>query len=216
MGLNFQHRPQLTHHQEHPPGSPAGRGCPAVQGSHTESSEANISRVLQPAVPGTKEDRGSASRHRSVCIESSHGGAALENGNTGVRSSSHQEARMDCIHRHKRCLAPCPNAQGRQKVPAIQSEHEDLPVHLSTFREFTKLLRPVVAWLRRQSVKLHNWLIHTVSRTGPDAFQDDHRATPEARMGYQLREVRPNTKPGLPVSGNAFQPCWAWWCSWQR
>ena len=24
-------------------------------------------------------------------------------------------------------------------------------------------------------------------------------------MGYQLREVRPNTKPGLPVSGNAFQ-----------
>ena len=24
-------------------------------------------------------------------------------------------------------------------------------------------------------------------------------------MGYQLREVRPDTKPGLPVSGKAFQ-----------
>ena len=84
-----------------------------------------------------------------------------------------------------------------------------LPFGLATSREFTKLLRPVVAWLRRQSVKLHiyldDWLTHTVSRTGPDAFQDDHRATPEARMGYQLRKVRPNTKPGLPVSGNAFQ-----------
>ena len=126
-----QHR---VPHQEQPPGSPAGRGCPAVQGSHREGFEPNISRVLQPTVPGTKEDRGSASRHRSVCIGSSHGGAALENGNTGIRSSSHQEARMDCIHRHKRCLASCPNAHGCQKVPAIQSEQEDLPVHLSTFR----------------------------------------------------------------------------------
>ena len=47
--------------------------------------------------------------------------------------------------------------------------------------------------------------LRRVSRTGPDAFRDDHRATPEARMGYQLREVRPNTKWGVPVSGNAFQ-----------
>ena len=44
-----------------------------------------------------------------------------------------------------------------------------------------------------------------VSRTGPEAFRDDHLHNPDTRMGCQLREVRPNTKPGLPVSGNAFQ-----------
>ena len=39
------------------PGSPAGRGCPAVQGGHRESQQQDISRVLQPAVPGAEEDR---------------------------------------------------------------------------------------------------------------------------------------------------------------
>ena len=60
---------------------------------------------------------------------------------------------------------------------------------------------------RRQAARLLGQLadLCRVSRTGPDAFRDDHRATPEARMGYQLREVRPNTKSGVPVSGNAFQ-----------
>ena len=82
-----------------------------------------------------------------------------------------------------------------------------LPFRLATSpREFTKLLRLVIAWLRRQGVKLYvcldDWLI---SRTGPEAFRDDHLHTPEARMGYQLWEVQPNTKPGLPVSGNTFQ-----------
>ena len=41
---------------------------------------------------------------------------------------------MDRIHRHKRRLSPCPDAQGCEKLPAIQSEQEDLPVHLSTIR----------------------------------------------------------------------------------
>ena len=85
-----------------------------------------------------------------------------------------------------------------------------LPFGLATSpREFTKLLRSVVAWLRQRGVKLHiylnAWLMRRVSRTGPDAFRDDHLPTPEARMGYQLWEVRPNTKSGFPVSGNAFQ-----------
>ena len=139
MGLNFRHRPQLTHH------SIAFR----TRNSHQDLQQAvdallskgAIERVLNQTSLGfysrlflVPKKTGSASRHRSVCIGSSHGGAALENGNTGVRSSSHQEARMDSIHRHNRCLASCPNAQGRQKVPAIQSEQEDLPVHLSTFR----------------------------------------------------------------------------------
>ena len=108
---------------------------------------------------GAKEDRGSVSHHRSVCIESSPGGATLQNGNIGVCSSSHQEPRMDRIHRHKR--------DAYFHVPM----HRDIkstrtPDYLSDWQcllEFTKLLRPVVAWLRQQGVKLHvyldNWLI---------------------------------------------------------
>ena len=45
---------------------------------------------------------------------------------------------MDRIHRHKRRLSPCPDAQGRQKVSAIQSEQEDLAVYLSTFSDWQR------------------------------------------------------------------------------
>ena len=150
-------------HQEQLPGSPAGRQCPAVQGSHRESSERVFSWVLQPAVPGAEEDMGSASSHRFVYFESAPGGAALHDGDSGVRSRRRQE-RMDYLHRHKRNL-------WRQKVLTIQGQQEDLPIHLSTLRignftsRFTKLLRPVVAWLRQRGVELHVyfWLIHAES-----------------------------------------------------
>ena len=71
----------------------------------------------------------------------------------------------------------------------------------------TKTRSSMVEPARCQAARLLGQLadLRRVSRTGPDAFRDDHRATPEARMGYQLREVRPNTKWGVPVSGNAFQ-----------
>ena len=105
-------------------------GCPAVQGSHREGPERSISQVLQPAVSGAEEVRWCATRHRFVYTESAPGGAALQNGNPGVRSSSYQEPTLD----RKRCLSPCPNAQDHQKVPAIQSEQEDLPVNMSTIR----------------------------------------------------------------------------------
>ena len=71
---------------------------------------------------------------------------------------------MDSLHRHSRCLSPCPDAQGRKKVSAICGQQASLPIHLSTSpREFTKLLCPVVALLWQRGVKLHiyldDWLI---------------------------------------------------------
>ena len=101
------------------------------------------------------------------------------------------------------------------------SEQEDLPEHLSTFRigtvsssPATKTRSSMVEAARCQAARLLGQLadLRRVSRTGPDAFWDDQCATPEARMGYQLREVRPNTKSGVPVSGNAFQHSLQW-CS---
>ena len=123
---------------------------------------------------------------------------------------------MDRIHRHKRRLYPCPDVEGRQKIPAIQSEQEDLPVHLSNIRignvtagvhQASENHSGMVKAAMCQNAHLLGRLddLHRVSRTGLDAFRDDHHATPEARMGHQFREVRPNTQPGLPVSGNALQ-----------
>ena len=90
-----------------------------------------------------------------------------------------------------RCLSPCPDAQGHQKVPAIQSEQEDLPIHISTLRignitsgihQAAKTRHSLVKAARCQSSCTSTW-------TGPAAFQDDHHAIPDARMGHQFREV---------------------------
>ena len=193
-------------HQEQLPGSPAGRQCPAIQGSHRESSERVFSWVLKPAVPGAEEDMGSASSHRFVYFESAPGGAALHDGDSGVRSRRRQE-RMDCLHRHKRSL-------WRQKVLTIQGQQEDLPIHLSTLRignftsriyQASKASRSLVEAARCRATRLLLADPCRVTKTGPTACRDDHHSIPAARMGHQFREVGPNTQPGLPIPWNAVQ-----------
>ena len=74
-------------------------------------------------------------------------------------------------------------------------------------REFTKLLRPVVAWLRQRGVELHVyfWLIHAESPKQAQLHAEMTITIPAARMGHQFREVGPNTQPGLPIPWNAVQ-----------
>ena len=43
------------------------------------------------------------------------------------------------------------------------------------------------------------------SRTGPTACPDDHQCAPVSWLDHQLREVRPNSKSGLPVHRDAVQ-----------
>ena len=43
------------------------------------------------------------------------------------------------------------------------------------------------------------------SRTGPTACPDDHQFAPVSRLDHQLREVRSDTQPGLPVHRDAVQ-----------
>ena len=208
FGWSTSTHPSQHHvlHQEQLPGSPAGRQCPAVQGSHRESSERVFSWVLQPAVPGAEEDMGSASSHRFVYFESAPGGAALHDGDSGVRSRRRQE-RMDCLHRHKRSL-------WRQKVLTIQGQQEDLPIHLSTLRignftsriyQASKASRSLVEAARCRATRLLLADPCRVTKTGPTACRDDHHSFPAARMGHQFREVGPNTQPGLPIPWNAVQ-----------
>ena len=75
---------QFPHHEQLP-GSPAGHGCPAGQGGHRESQQRDISRVLQPAVPGAEKDRRPSSSNRLVHTKMAHGGASLQDGNSGIR-----------------------------------------------------------------------------------------------------------------------------------
>ena len=172
--------PSVHHvsHQEQPPGSPAGRGCPAVLGSHRKNSQRVLSRVLQPAVPGAEEDGRSTSSHGFVHAELAHGGASLQDGNPGICQSRHQKPGVDSLYPHKRCVSSCPDAQGRQKVFAIYGQHENVPMHLSLLRigHFTSwVYKAVVALLRQWGVKLHvyldDWLIRADT---PDEAQMRH------------------------------------------
>ena len=100
---------------------------------------------------------------------------------------------------------------GTSKVQVNKKTYQNtcLPFGLAPSRvhQATKTRSSMVEAARCQAARLLGQLadLRRFSRTDPDAFRDYHCATPDARMGYQLREVRPNTKSGVPVSGNAFQ-----------
>ena len=198
--------PSVHHvpHQEQPSGSPAGHRCPAVQGSHRKSSQRVFSWVLQPAVPGAEEDRRSMSSHWFIHAEQAHGSVSLQDGNPGIRESHHQKPGVDSLHRHKRCLSPCPNAQGHRKVFAICGQQEDVPIQLSALRighftlgvyEAAETSRSLVKTARCHAARLLRRLADPCrySRTGPAACPDDHQPAAVSRLDHQLREVQPNT-----------------------
>ena len=151
--------------QKQPAGPPASRRCLAAQGSHTAGHQRDIPRVLQPIVPGPKEERRSVTCDRSLHSQPPHGSST----HTRVRPFSHQKSGMDRIDRHTRCLLHVPMHQAVRKylcfvVNKKVYQFTCRPFGLATSpREFTKLLRPVVALLRQQGVKLHiyldDWLI---------------------------------------------------------
>ena len=78
-----------------------------------------------------KKDRRPSSSNRLVHTEPAHGGSALQDGNSGIRLDRHQNSGVDRLHRHSRCISPCPDAQGRKKVSTFCGQQVSLPVHLS-------------------------------------------------------------------------------------
>ena len=59
--------------QEQPTGPSASRRCLADEGSHRASHQCEVPRVLQSVVPGTQEDRKSATCNRPVPSQPPHG-----------------------------------------------------------------------------------------------------------------------------------------------
>ena len=203
-------------HQEQPPGSPAGLGCPAGQGGHRECQQRDISRVLQLAVLGAEKDRRPSSSHWLTHTEPAHRCASLQDGNSGICQIHHQKPGVDSLHRHSRRLSPCPDAQGHKKVSAFCGQQASLPVHLSPLwiGHFTSGVHKATATSRCSVKKVRCEAAHLLrrladpyrySRTGPTACPDDHQFAPVSRLDHQLREVRSDTQPGLPVHRDAVQ-----------
>ena len=78
--------------QKQPTRPPASRGCLAVEGGHRAGHQHDIPRVLQPVVPGPKEDRRSAACDRSLHSQPPHGSSTLQDGDARVRPFSHQKS----------------------------------------------------------------------------------------------------------------------------
>ena len=195
---------------------PASSGCLTIEGGHRAGHQRDIPQVLQPVVPGPKEDRRSAACDRSLHSQPSHGSSTLQDGDARVHPFSHQKSGGDSFDRHPRCLPSCSDAPGRPQVSALRGHQASLPVHLPSFR-FSDIAPTVhqTAATSRSAVKAARCEATRVlrrladqsrySRTGQTARPDDHQCAPVSRLDHQLREVRPHSKPRLPVHRDAVQ-----------
>ena len=106
-----------------------------------------------------------------------------------------------------RCTGPsesiCDLWSTRECTNALVSP-SDWPLHhrsIQSCRSFVKTVRCQAACLLRRLADPCRY-----SRWGPDeACPDDHQSDPLSRQDHQLREVWPNTQPGLPVHRDAVQ-----------
>ena len=194
--------------QKQPAGPPASHRCLAAEGSHRAGHQRDIPRVLQPVVPGPKEDRRSAACNRSLLSQPPHGNSTLQDGDTRVRPFSHQKSGVDNIDRHPRCLPSCSDASGRPQVSTLCGQHASVPVHWSPLwvsgfstrvHQAAAARRSTVKAARCEATRLLRRLADQsrYSRTGQTAHPDNHQCAPVTRLDHQLREVRPHSKSGL-------------------
>ena len=121
----FPYQEQLTR-------PPVSRRCLADEGSHRSNHQREVPGFLQSVVPGTQEDRRSATYNRPVHSQPPLGSSTLQDGDARVRPISHQKSGVDGINRHTRCLSSCADASGCPQVSAFRGQQEGVPVHLSS------------------------------------------------------------------------------------
>ena len=155
--------------QKHPSGPPASRRCLADEGSHRAGHQRDFPRVLQPVVPGPKKtgdlrnviDLSSLKCHMVFL----HFKRETQG---SVRSAIRSQEWTISIDIRDAYLNVLMHQAVRRYLRFVVNKQvyqfTGLPFGLVTSpREFTKLLQPVVALLRQQGVKLHvyldDWLI---------------------------------------------------------
>ena len=183
--------------QKQPAGSLASHQCLADQGSHRAGHQRDVPRILQPVVPGPKEDGRSATCNRPVHSLPPHGSSTLQDGDTRVRPFHHQKSGVDGIDRHSRCLPSCFDASGRPQVSTLRGQQESVSVHLSSIwaGDFSTRVHQGAA-ARRHAVKAArceaSHLLGRLadqsrySRTGQTACPDNHQGAPDSRLDHQL------------------------------
>ena len=202
--------------QEQPTGSSASCRCLADERSHRASHQREVPRILQSVVPGSQEDRRSATCNRPVHSQPPHGSSTLQDGDARDRPMSHQKSGVDGIDRYTRCLSSCVNASGCPQVSAFRGQQEGVPVHLSfvwtgdfstrvhqasaTHRLAVKAARGEATRLLRRLADQGRYI-----GTSSTARPDNHQSAPVSWLDHQLREVRPHTKSRLPVHRDAVQ-----------
>ena len=137
MGLTFQQRPQLTHQcinfrtrnsrQDLQQAVDALLLKGAIERVTTVTSLGYYSQLF--LVPKKTGD---------LCpvIDLSHsqpsyGSATLQDGDTGIRTCSHQKSRVDSVHRYPRRISTCPDAPSRPEVSALCGQQDRLPIDQS-------------------------------------------------------------------------------------
>ena len=207
VGIAFQHRPQLTHQcisfRTKNSRQDLQQAVDALlfKGANRAGHQRDIPRVLQPAVPGPKEDRRSADSDRSLHPQPPHGSSTLQDGDARVRPFMF------------RCLPSCSDAP---QVSMLRGQQASLPVHLPPFwvsditpgvHQAAAARHSTVKAARCEATRLLRRLADQsrYSGTGQTARPDDHQGTPVSWMDHQLREVRPHPMSGLPVHRDAVQ-----------
>ena len=201
--------------QEQPTRPSASRRCLVDEGGHRTCHQREVPGFLQSVVPGTQEDRRSATCDRPVHSQPSHGGSTLQDGDARARPISHQKSGVGGVHRHTRCLSSCADASSCPQVSAFRGQQEGVPVHLSSVwtgnfstgvHQAAETRRLSVEAARCEATRLLRRLADQSRYTGGSstAFSDNHQGPPVSRMDHQLREVRPHTKSRLGFIGMQF------------
>ena len=194
--------------QKQPSGPPASHRYLAAEGSHRAGHQRDFPRVLQPVVPGPKENRRSVACNRSLLSQPPHGSSTLQDGDARVCPFSHQKSGVDDIDRHPRCLPSCSDAPGRSQISTLRGQQASVPVHWSPLwvsdfstrvHQAAAACHSAVKAARCEATRLLRRLADQsrYSGTGQTARPDDHQCAPVSRLDHQLREVRPRSKSGL-------------------
>ena len=142
--------------------SPDGAGSHllAVQRSNNTGDQEPKGRLLFDTISGSQKGWQNAACDQSKSTECFCQISALQNGGNPSDTRPDGLGRLADTHRSQRCILCCPNSRHSPEVSDIHMATTDLPIHTclpfglsSVPRIFTKLLKPVVAYLRSKGVR---------------------------------------------------------------
>ena len=97
------------------------------------------SQFLFLAISCPEKERKVTSSNRSFPAKSIHKETTIQDGDSQVSMTIDIGQRLDCLHRHERCLSTCSNSPLIQEIYLVHVWRSGLPIHSLTFRMFLSL-----------------------------------------------------------------------------